>query len=132
MDDEEASRQLDSPLIFPRSRLASGLGAGIGPLSSAINCLAERLPRLLRASPSTALDEFHCFANASQQEGLYQRTTDCQRLDVVHLRPTLGLGAYLFKRHIISRLFGGLLDPPPRAFDFLRTARFRKQWHFQH
>src|SRR5437868_15156131 len=56
-DDEEASRQLDSPLIFPRSRLASGLGAGIGTLSSTTNCLAERLPRLLRASPSTALDE---------------------------------------------------------------------------
>src|SRR6266404_1897447 len=56
-DDEEASRQLDSPLIFPRSRLAPGLGAGIGTLSSTTNCLAERLPRLLRASPSTALDE---------------------------------------------------------------------------
>src|SRR5258708_1693177 len=57
VDDEEASRQLDSPLIFPRTRLASGLGAGIGTLSSTINCLAERLPRFLRASPSTALDE---------------------------------------------------------------------------
>src|SRR5580700_11246494 len=56
-DDEEASKQLDSLLIFPRSRHTSGLGAGIGTLSSAINCLAERLPRFLRASPSTALDE---------------------------------------------------------------------------
>ena len=44
-------------LIFPRTRLASGLGAGIGTLTPP-KISGERLPRFLRASPSTALDEF--------------------------------------------------------------------------
>ena len=84
----------------------------------------KRLPRFLRASPSTALDEFAVPPIAERRRDYIKEFLPVNESDVVHLRPALGLRAQLLKCHIIRRALGSLLDPPPRALYFLRATGF--------
>src|SRR5438105_12252613 len=89
--------------ILPSSSPAPGLRRAseleLAPCLQPPNYLAERLPRLLRASPSTALDELflETFQGTRGTISKNKRLSTAQILDVIHLRPALGLRANLLK-----------------------------------
>jgi hypothetical protein len=109
-------------LIFPRPRLTPGseleLAPCLQPLTSWLNgCRGfygpVPRPLLMSFSPRTI--------SGNSRDYIKEQLT-VNALDVVHLRAALGLRANLLKCHVVRRLFGGLLDPPPRAFDLLWTT----------